>query len=458
MTSSPVADLADLDGELAGRLLTESDVMEAYRRDEAHLVAAGKPLAVLLAESTHDVATALRWAHRHGIPVVPRGAGTGLAGGAVATDGCLVISLVRMATIRELSTPDQLAVVDAGVINADLDRAAAAVGLRYAPDPSSWQISTLGGNIATNAGGLRCVKYGVTRDSVLGLEVVLADGRVIQTGRRTVKGVAGLDLTSLFVGSEGTLGIVTAATLKLLPRPTVEPITVVGSFPSLRAAGEAVAAVVREGIGPSLLELVDRHTLRAIDDWKHMGLGDTDAMLIAQVDDADAEQGATALERLFTASGSDFVARSADASEAAQLLEVRRLAYPAAERLGRCLVEDVGVPRSRLPEMLEAIERTGARHGVTILTVAHAGDGNIHPTFVFSPTADGDAPSEVWAAADDVFRTALELGGTLTGEHGVGVLKRRWLELELGPDVMDLHQSIKAALDPTGILNPGKGF
>lgn len=461
MTTTPPR--AALEALAAGledsRLLTDPDVMDAYRRDEAHLVVPGLPLAVLLAGSTQDVSTAMRWAHTHAVPVVPRGAGTGLAGGAAATDGCLVVSLAAMTAIREISVEDLYAVVEAGVINADLGRAAAQVGLMYAPDPSSYEISTIGGNLATNAGGLRCVKYGVTRDSVLGLEVVLADGRILQTGRRTVKGVAGLDLTSLFVGSEGALGIVTSATLKLRPQPPVEPVTVVGSFPSLRSAAEAVAAIVRAGIGPSLLELIDRNTLRAIDDWKHMGLDEgIEAMLIAQVDSVDAKEAAERVERAYAVAGADFVAVSADRSEAAQLLEIRRLAYPAAERLGTCLVEDVGVPRSRLPELIEAIERIGAEHAVTILTVAHAGDGNVHPTFVFEPLADGDAPPAVWAAADEVFRTALDLGGTLTGEHGVGVLKQRWLELELGPDSMAVHRAIKAALDPTGILNPGKAF
>ena len=458
MTTAPAVDLAELGADLTGRLLTDPDVVEAYRRDEAHLVAPGMPWGVVLAEDVQDVSTALRFAHRHGIPVVPRGAGSGLSGGAAATDGSLVVCLARMTRVLELSAEDQLAVVEAGVINADLDRAAAEVGLMYAPDPSSFEISTIGGNIATNAGGLRCVKYGVTREAVLGLQVVLADGRVITTGRRTVKGVAGLDLTGLFVGSEGALGIVTSATLRLRPRPVVDPVTVVGSFPSLRAAGDAVAAVTREGIGPSLLELIDRNTLRAVDELKQMGLEDVEAMLIAQADGSDAAEAGARLERAFTAAGADFVATSADRDEAAQLLEVRRLSYPAAERLGRCLVEDVGVPRSRLPEMLGAIERIGREHGVTILTVAHAGDGNIHPTFVVDPTDDGDAPAAVWEAADEVFRTALSLGGTLTGEHGVGVIKRRWLELELGSDVMEVQRSIKQALDPTGILNPGKGF
>ena len=443
----------------SGRLITDPDVVDAYRRDHAHLVEPGVPLAVLLADTVEDVSVALAWAYEHGIPVVPRGAGTGLSGGATATDGCLVLSTARMTAIREVSAEDQLAVVEAGVLNADVDRAARAVGLMYAPDPSSFEISTIGGNLATNAGGLRCVKYGVTRDSALGLEVVLADGRIIRTGRRTVKGVAGYDLTSLFVGSEGTLGVITSATLRLRPRPATDAITVVGSFPSMPAAAEAVAGIVRLGLGPSLLELIDQNTLRSINEWKNMGLDDDmAAMLLAQADGVDATECAAAMGAQFKAAGAEFVAISSDPEEATQLLEIRRLALPAAERLGRCLVEDVGVPRSKLPEMFERLDQIAAHHHVRVLTVAHAGDGNLHPIFVFDPTADGTVPDNIWAAADEVFRTALDLGGTLTGEHGVGVLKRRWLELELGPDVMDVHRSIKNALDPTGILNPGKGF
>ena len=443
----------------SGRLITDPDVVDAYRRDHAHLVEPGVPLAVLLADTVEDVSVALAWAYEHGIPVVPRGAGTGLSGGATATDGCLVLSTARMTAIREVSAEDQLAVVEAGVINADVDRAAREVGLMYAPDPSSFEISTIGGNLATNAGGLRCVKYGVTRDSALGLEVVLADGRIIRTGRRTVKGVAGYDLTSLFVGSEGTLGVITSATLRLRPRPATDAITVVGSFPSMRAAAEAVAGIVRLGLGPSLLELIDQNTLRSINEWKNMGLDDDmAAMLLAQADGVDATECAAAMGAQFKAAGAEFVAISSDPEEATQLLDIRRLALPAAERLGRCLVEDVGVPRSKLPEMFERLDQIAAHHHVRVLTVAHAGDGNLHPIFVFDPTADGTVPDKIWAAADEVFRTALDLGGTLTGEHGVGVLKRRWLELELGPDVMDVHRSIKNALDPTGILNPGKGF
>lgn len=266
------------------------------------------------------------------------------------------------------------------------------------------------------------------------------------------------DLTSLFVGSEGTLGVITRVTVRLRPRPTHEPVTVVTSLPSTRHAAEAVAGVVRAGARPSLLELFDRATARAIDEWKQMGLDtDTGALLVAQADDDDASACVAVLEHEFEAAGADYVAVSRKAEEARQLLEVRRLAYPACERLGHCLVEDVGVPRSRLPDLLERIEQIPASHGVRITTVAHAGDGNVHPTFVFDPTPDGDVLPEVWAAADEVFRFALELGGTLTGEHGVGALKRRWLGLELSDDSLAVQHSIKAALDPAGLLNPGRG-
>ena len=452
--------IARLEGLLGpgSRLLTDPEVMAAYSRDQAHMVEAGRPRAVLLAGSTADVSAALAWAYDARVAVVPRGAGTGLAGGAAAIDGCLVVSTARMKRVVEVSAADQLAVVEAGVITADVDRAAAAVGLMYAPDPSSVDICTIGGNLATNAGGLRCVKYGVTRDSVLALQVVLADGTVIDTGHRTVKGVTGYDLTGLFVGSEGTLGIITQATLRLRPRPQGEPVTVLGSFTSARAAAEAVTAVVRSGIQPSLLELMDRATVRAINDWKQMGIDDdAAAILVAQGDGPAAQECADVLVREFENAGATFVAASSDPVEAGQLLEIRRLAYPASERLGACLVEDVGVPRSRLPDLLELIEEVAARHDVLIMTVAHAGDGNAHPTFVFDRLPDGGAPPAVWAAADEIFQGALDMGGTLTGEHGVGALKMKWLGLELGPDSLALQRSIKHAIDPRNILNPGRG-
>lgn len=432
-----------------GRLLTDPDVTESYARDRTFL-APGKPVGVVLARSRDDVVATMRAATEHRVPVVPRGAGTGLAGGATATDGCLILSLAQMTAIRELSPQDEIAVAEPGVITADLDRAAREHGLMYAPDPSSYEISTIGGNLATNAGGLRCVKYGVTRDSALGLEVVLADGRVLDTGRRTMKGVTGYDLTGLFVGSEGTLGIITAATLRLRRAPS-EVATVAAEFSSLVDAAAAVSAIIAAGCQPSLLELMDRTTLQAIDEWKNIGLEPgTRAMLIAQ-----SEGSPDAMAALCGAAS--FVAVSSTPEEAAELIGVRRLAYQAKERLGQCLVEDVCVPRSALPRMIATIEEVAARHGVMIATVAHAGDGNLHPVFIFERGL-AEPPPAVWAAADEVFRAALALGGTLTGEHGVGLLKKRWLGLEAGPLATELHHGIKQVFDPLGILNPGKAI
>ena len=440
------------------QVITDPDLMDGYRRDQTPAVAAGQPRCVVVARSTADVTGTLAWAQRHRVPVVPRGGGTSLAGGATATDGCVVLSTARMTAITQIDPDNELAVAEAGVLNADLDRAAAEHGLMYSPDPSSWEISTIGGNLATNAGGLRCVKYGVTRDSVLGLEVVLAGGRVLRTGRRTVKGVTGYDLTSLFVGSEGTLGVITSATLRLRPRPASYPTTVAAGFASFAAAARAVTAILAARIRPSLLELMDSATLRAIDDWKQTGFGaEVQALLIAQDDSETAEHGAERMRAICVAEGATMADVSASEAESRQLLELRRLSYPAVERLGIALVEDVCVPRTRLPEMVERIEQAASRHGVFIATVAHAGDGNLHPVFVFERGQE-EIPANVWAAADEVFRAALDFGGTLTGEHGVGSIKRRWLADELGADSMAVHQAIKDALDPAGILNPGKGI
>jgi glycolate oxidase len=455
------ADLKSLAAELPeGRVITDPDIVDAYRRDQTSAVAPGKPLGVVLPRSTGETAAAVRWAAQHGVPVVPRGGGTSLAGGASALDGCLVLSMTRLDQILELDPVNELAVAEAGVFNASLDRAAAEHGLMYPPDPSSYEISTIGGNLATNAGGLRCVKYGVTRDSVLGLEVVLADGRVLRTGRRTVKGVAGYDLTSLFVGSEGTLGVITSATLRLRPRPAVPAATLAASFPGFAAAARAVTAILQARLQPSLLELLDRTTLLAIDEWKQLGFGDSvHALLIAQDDTDDAARRVEAMRQICAEHGALLADVSGSAAESQQLLDIRRLAYPATERLGATLVEDVCVPRSALPDMIARIEQAAARHEVLIATVAHAGDGNLHPVFVYDRgLPEGEVPDPVWAAADEVFRAALELGGTLTGEHGVGMLKRRWLALELGEDSLAVHRSIKQALDPAGLLNPGRAF
>ncbi|MFJ6084598.1 FAD-binding oxidoreductase [Streptomyces sp. NPDC092369] len=434
------------------RLTTDPVVLAAHATDRSGTRPHGEPLAVVHAERTEDVTVTLRHAHALGVPVVPRGAGTGLSGGATAGEGALVLDLSRMNRIRELSADDQLAVVEPGVITAELDRAAGTHGLRYAPDPASAAISTIGGNIATNAGGLRCAKYGVTRDSVLGLEAVLADGTVITTGRRTVKGVTGYDLTALLTGSEGTLAVITSATLRLRPVP-VATATLAAWFDSFEAAAEASYAIARAGVVPALAELVDGPVLEAIDPaLRARGA----ALLLVQCDGAGAAIEAAVVERVLAPLAST-VEATEDPVEAERLLAARRLALPALERLGRPLIEDIAVPRSRLAEAAREIRDISARHGVPVFTIAHAADGNLHPIIVVDPSLDR-LPDAAWEAAGEIFALALRLGGTLTGEHGVGVLKRQWVADELGPAAHALQRRLKEVFDPRGILNPGKSL
>ncbi len=437
-------------------LLTDPATLENLSHDEAEWAPAGTPLAAFRPESTEDVQRAVELCAEHNIPVVPRGAGTGLSGGANATDGCLVLDLSRMNRIIEIDTDNLLAVVQPGVVNDDLKKAVAAQGLWYPPDPASSPWSTIGGNVATNAGGLCCLKYGVTRDYVLGLEVVMGGpvsyGTAVKLGRRTTKGVAGYDLTSLLVGSEGTLGVVTEITLRLRPAPR-PPGTVVGAFAGLVEAGLAVALCTRRGLQPAALELIDRACLQAVEDWKHLGIEpDTEAMLLARTEsDADAD----GLVAAFTDAGAVWTERSTDSAEAEALFAARRLTYPALERLGPVLTEDVCVPRSKVPAMLARIEEIGARHGVKIATIAHAGDGNLHPLLI-TPPGDDNARLAAQAAFAEIIDAALDLGGTVTGEHGVGLLKRDGMIRELGPDVCAVQQAIKRTLDPLHLFNPGK--
>jgi len=451
--------LADPDGDV---VRTERGVLDAARTDKSGWVAPGGPVAVVEARTVEHVQTTLRTCSTLGVPVVPRGAGTGLAGGANGTAGTVVLSVARMDRIVSVSTEDEFAVVEPGVLNGDLNAAVAEHGLRFAPDPASAAIASIGGNIATNAGGLRCVKYGVTREAVLGLDVVLADGRLISTGHRTVKGVTGLDLTALLVGSEGTLGVIVGATVRLVPIPTGEPATLGAVYPSVESAARAAAAVVAGVDRPSTVELLDAAALEGIaaylgPDVIAQTVGSTsrgEVFLLVEYDGPGATEAALgAVPRLQAEGGTVHLAGSA--AERDRLLTIRRSFHPAMEARGRVLIEDVAVPRSRLVEMFARVEAIGARHGIPIPTVAHAGDGNLHPNFVF----DGDeVPPHVWQAADEMFRAAIELGGTLTGEHGVGVLKRRWIGDELGDDVLELQRGIRKVFDPAGILNPGKVF
>ena len=443
----------------AGRVLLDPDAVERFRRDEADLVEAGHPLAVARPESTAEVQAVMRVASRHGVPVVPRGAGSGLSGGASAVDGCIVLSTEAMRRVIEVDEDDMVARVEAGVLNGTLAAESAARGLWYAPDPASRDFSTIGGNIATNAGGLCCVKYGVTRESVLGLTAVLADGEVLEVGGRTVKRVAGLDLLSLLVGSEGTLAVVTEATLRLRPRPA-EPLTGAAFFPSLVAAGRAVVAMGQARITPSLLELIDRATMSAIEDWRRLDLDlEAAALLLFQSDlpgAARTEEVAIAT-RCCEEAGATLVVAAEDEAESRMLMEVRRLCFPALERRGATLLEDVGVPRGRVPDLLARIEEIARETGLEIATFGHAGDGNMHPTIVFDRASPRER-ARALAAAGALFEAALALGGTITGEHGVGTLKLPWLEREIGGLGRRLTVGIKGVFDPQGILNPGKAL
>ncbi len=440
----------------ADRIGTDAALLATHRHDRSGWAPEGLPAAVVFPHSADEVAAVLRAAHAAGIAVVPRGAGTGLSGAATAVDGEIVLSTARLDRIVQLDPDDEIAVVQPGVITADLDRAAAEHGLCYPPDPGSVEICTIGGNIATNAGGLRCAKYGVTRESVLGLDLVLADGRRIETGRHTVKGVTGYDLTALFVGSEGTLGVVVGAVVRLLPRP-VSTATIAAYFADVEAAATAVARIRERRLRPAIAELLDRATLAAVDAAEGTAFtARGGALLLVQTDGIGATAEADAVRAAVAPTATE-VAVTEDPAEAADLLRARRRALPALERLGRVLIEDVAVPRSRLAEAVGEVARIAERHDVRVATLAHAADGNLHPIFVLEDAA-GPVPEPVWAAAGEVFRTALRLGGTLTGEHGVGLLKRQWVAEELGEDALDVQRRIKQALDPRGILNPGKAL
>jgi glycolate oxidase len=444
-----------------GVLSTDPELLDAARGDRSGWVADGRPLALVNARTVEHVRATMRAASEFRVPVVPRGAGTGLAGGANGSAGSIVLSVAGMNRILEISTEDQLAVVEPGVINSDLNAALEPFGLFFAPDPASKAISTVGGNIATNAGGLLCAKYGVTREAVLGLDVVLADGRFVRTGHRTVKGVTGYDLTSLLVGSEGTLGVIVGATVRVLPRPAGEPTTLGALFADVKGASDAAARVTAAHLRPAVMELLDGPALERISAYlgeavirEAFGAAGGAAYLLVQFDGPTAGVDAAAAAALIAETGGT-VRVAADEVEGERLLAIRRAFHPALEATGTVLIEDVAVPRSRMPEMFAAIERISERYGIPIPTVAHAGDGNLHPNFV---AAGGEIGPEVWDAAGELFRVAVELGGTLTGEHGVGVLKRRWLAEELGPDSYELQVKLKSVFDPLGILNPGKVF
>lgn len=441
-------------GQILGeKLITDPARLQAYQRDRAYDPDVVLPQAVVLAESTQDVATTLAHANKNNIPVVVRGLGSSLSGGSSSRTPSLVLSLERMTDIR-VEPAYGIAIAGAGAINAEVKNAAAAQGLWYPPDPSSFEFCSIGGNVATNAGGLCCVKYGVTRDYVLGLTVVLADGEILTLGGKNIKDVAGLPLMDLFIGSEGILGVVTEVTVRLLPKPPAAA-TLVAFFPSMEQASDAVAAV-KAAIVPSMMELMDRTAINAVEDQLNMGLDrEAEAFLVVQVDSgADADSQVAFIEEQFLARGATECFFTLDEEEGEMFIQARREGIPAVEKLGPLLLEDVGVPVPQLPELMAGINEISQRNDVTIAMVAHAGDGNTHPLLVLDPQ-DDDQQARAQVAYGQIMDLAVALGGTITGEHGVGRLKQPWLTDQIGTRAYDLMAQIKQVFDPNGILNPG---
>ena len=436
------------------RIKTDVDVIGAYSQDRAIFEGAGTAAVLVTPHSTEEVVAAVEAAKAADAIIVPRGAGTGLTGAANAIDGCLMLSLHNMNQVLDIDVTNRMAVVQPGVINSDLKAAVAEKGLYYPPDPASVDMSSIGGNVSTNAGGLCCVKYGVTRDYVMGLEVVLASGEVIRTGRHTIKSTTGIDLTGIFVGSEGVLGIVTEVTVKLEPAPP-PPETAVAYFADLPAAGEAIQAIFDRGLQPTVMEILDRTALEIVERFYPMDL-DTDAACLILMQSSPDDQPVETLAAICEEFGASFVYHASDPDEGEMLLEVRRRVWPAAEKLGKALLpEDVAVTRDRLPELLAGINEIAAKHELTMPVIGHAGDGNMHPLLVFDEH-DPDELERVQVAFAEIVHLALDLGGTLAGEHGVGTLKRQFIEDELDPLDLEVQRRIKATLDPDNRLNPGK--
>ena len=438
------------------RVLGDRAACERFARDESEAI--GEiPDVVVLAANADDVATTLRIAEEIGVPVTPRAGGSGRTGGAVPVAGGIVLATDAMRAIVEIDRGDLVAVVEPGVVLADLHAAVEAEGLFYPPDPNSSATCCLGGNAAENAGGPRAFKYGVTREYVLGLDATLIGGARLACGKRTVKGVTGYDVTALFVGSEGTLGVFTSLTLRLLPKPP-EVATLLGLFDGVRSAGAAVSAMIGAGVVPRCLELLDEATLGAVRDQGVSVDARAKAMLLIEVD-GDAAACESGMERVGNAcaeAGAIDVLVAQDASQRARLWAARKQLSPAVRKLAKKkLSEDVVVPRSKIPALLDEVARITERTGVRTLTYGHAGDGNLHVNFLWND--DADAP-RVDAAIEQLMRAVVAMRGTLSGEHGIGVLKAPYLGLEQSEPLIALQERIKATFDPKGLLNPGKIF
>ncbi|MBN1484852.1 MAG: FAD-binding protein [Chloroflexia bacterium] len=416
------------------------------------------PEVVVSPQQTAEVSGVMQVAYRHEIPVVARGMGSGLAGGSIPTQGGIALNLTRMNRILEIDRGNMIVTAQAGVVTADLQTAVAQVGLFYPPDPSSQRQSTLGGNIACNAGGPHCLKYGVTGDYVMGMEAVLADGRILRTGGKTIKNVVGYDLTGLFVGSEGTLGVITEALMRLIAPPQAIR-TAMAVFPRLVEASVAVTRILEAGLVPVAMEIMDDTTIATIEAHKNMGLPlDVEAILILETD-GDEDQAVREIERIAQIcreNGAREVRVAEDREQGIQLMLARKSVSPSlARRRPNKLGEDITVPRQAIPEMVARVKEISRRFNLPIPIFGHIGDGNLHPNILFD-RKDEQEFARVQQAAEAIFEAAIDLGGVLSGEHGVGTLKRDYIERNLGPVAVEVMRCIKASLDPKNILNPGK--
>ncbi len=443
----------------APNVLTSEEDLVAYGFDGTWF--ASRPLVVVLPRTTAEIAAIHRLASRDRLAITPRAMGSGLSGGSVPLAGGIVLATVRMNRIVEIDPVDRVVVTEPGVITADLQRAVEALGLFYPPDPSSLRQSAIGGNVAENAGGARCLKYGVTGDYVTALEIVLPGGEIVRTGGRMVKNVTGYNLRALYTGAEGTLGTITQITLRLLPKPRFSR-TANASFDRIEDAAACVVAILGSGLVPTSIELMDRLTMQCVEGARPSGLPvDRDALLLFAVDGNHEAVLAAELEAIADiarAHGASAIHVAASDAESAQLWEARRAISPAlARRRPHKLGEDISMPLRSLVAMVARIRAIAAEARLEIPIFGHAGDGNLHPN-ILCDRGDPEEMGRVVVAAREIFEDAIELGGTLSGEHGIGLLKKQFMELDLGPVALDLMRGIKRAIDPLGIMNPGKIF
>lgn len=447
--------LAALVGE--DRVLTSREDLIPYSFDGTAALQQ-LPEAVVMARSTEEVSAVLRWAQETRTPIVTRGSGTGLSGGSVPTPGCVVLCVVQMNRIREVDAANLTLLAEAGVTTVEIADAALKVGLFYPPDPGSMKISTIGGNVAENSGGLRGLKYGITRNYVMGMEVVLPDGQVVWTGNKCVKDVAGYSLRDLFIGSEGTLGVITQVLLRLVPKPAAKR-TMVATFDQMDRAAQTVSDIIAARIIPCTLEFLDRTTIRCVEDFAKVGLPtDCEALLLMEADGhpAAVAEEAALMESLARKNGAMEVRVARDEAEAASLAAARRSAFSALARVApTTILEDATVPRSELARMIRFVDQVARKYRLRIGTFGHMGDGNLHPTFL-TDERNTEEMARVHEAFKEIFEEAIRLGGTITGEHGIGMAKKDFLPKFAGEGAMRVMRELRKAFDPAGILNPGK--